>query len=364
MIISVLSLGLAIAVPQGAAGLPDRGQLIRLLETGGGFDDVEFIYEGSARAIDRDDAGSDRDFQGTAAYRRDGSAHLGLYVEPADRSKPLNRQDFALFRNKLTEASRVADAPDDPKASGHRESPGIVASLDRPTSIFRIFLAPKLLELLREDNFAFSCLGWERRDGHDCLKVEVAYGNPADRPARGRYWIDLERGANPIHFESYEGDRLRMRTTDIALGSFPDGAAVRWIPVRGKHQSFVSGITSLSNSPVREEEYALVADTIRFDQKLPDRRFSIDYRPDEGAGGLRKMKAQFDSTPARPRRKRESPQQRLDRVLAEADAQSAQLEASSPSRASWLAQYGWSAAVTGAGLAVLGLAGVWWKRGR
>jgi len=330
----------------------DRMQLTRILEANWSeIHDLEFVFEGTISPTDRtskpdplrpglrtnpDDFNNS--YQGTFAWRSDESIHLDNYVQNVNPTRPLSRQITTLFRGGIANRNRVPDHL--PPAGPESSSAGGVLSMDRPMSPIRITQYPIILTLIKAFDWYYYFQKWEDVSGRRLLVFDLS-NKPTPRDDKAfvyRFWLDMERGSMPVQVEVFDGPDLRGRVSNIELTSVntADGKQV-WIPVRGKEESFVD-FRTYSKSPVFTETYAVLNGTIRVNQGLPDSRFSLDYEAKPTSGGLVKAKATFDGASATHRAKQEPPQKRIDRALAEADRQSEQLQASAPSRESWVSR--------------------------
>ncbi len=320
------------------------------------LDDVEFIYEGSMyhryRKTKVPPGAHDpfeESYQGAFAYRRDDAAHIDVYVQPSNPTAPLTHATKCLLNGSVRGQNR---RPDGRLQLSRREAvSGYIGSLDEQRSPLRIFLLPHFLLLLRQDPSLYHVrvAGWERCSERMCLKVEIVYRPPGFQKDAytHKFWLDMQRGANPLRYDYFDTDNLRMQADEIGLGRFEVGDKVFWLPVRGRRLSFLTieptGIRFLK-TPVFEETFEVVDGSVRVNQDLPDRRFSLDWEATPASDGLRKSKERFEAQGPR----RSGPrgvEDRIRRVIAEADGQAKALEASAPSRESW----------TWAGAARLGL---------
>lgn len=330
-----LLIGLILVLAHPADDVVSRDQLTRILKsTWSDVKDVEFIYEGRMTCLDRADEATaktfDQDFQGTFAFRQDSSIHIFAYVRTNDRARPLVVNVENLLRGKHGERTRVPDFRTSP-SSVDREFQGSLLGLNVPRSPLRFVKLPILLLLLGEPSRTFSCPGWEEVDGRRCLKVQLA--NAAGTYGE-RFWLDMERGGQPIRYEEFMGKKNRARTVAIQLAQFRcEDDKLIWLPVGGKSESFVT-LKALLDKPNMEETYAVVAGTTTLNRGLTDDRFSLDWSPSPEAGALGKARIEF-AGPRPLQSERKSPEARLDLALSAAEAQSSLIQASAPTRESW-----------------------------
>ena len=183
---------------------------------------------------------------------------------------------------------------------------------------------------------------WDVVRGHHCAVVKMDYipGFAVKDKPTVTFWIDLNRGGHPLRVESHLGEALAWRTDAIELAQFPlPGGKDAWLPVDGVTEFFRWGLESYDVPLVRETSHVVV-DTVRLNQNLPDRAFTLGGKADgPEPAGLKAMKREFEDVSPRTRRKlRRDPKgvgEQLDKELAAADQQARMLEASSVARQSW-----------------------------
>jgi len=351
------------AVSLGAIDKPEitRDQLHRILQvTASRIRDIEFIYEGSVRSLDRTDNkpnNIDQDFQGTFAQRSDGATHMSIYVQSRDISKPLRHESLGVIGTRMTHRLSTPDQ-DAGEPPNDRVSQGSLASFTRPMSAGRILLFPIFMAYMAQSNLKIEPEKWETVGKRRCLKVLVYYDKPESGEA---YWLDLERDGNVLKFEDYTKGQLRGRIDEITLGLItgPTGEQV-WIPVKGRDRSFLN-LHGTSKSPTVEELYTIVNGTVELNRGLPDSRFSIDAVPGVSSPSLSARRSQPRSVRTSPK-PRLPPAARIDLMLEEADKQSKQLEASSPARQPWWQTNTQSILFLSLGVCALGIALVLLRR--
>lgn len=332
--------------PQSPATL-SREQVLRLVDAASGrLRDIEFIYEGSIRLVGEHDekvtrSDFEQDFQGLFAYRNDRSAHLYVYTSSADVRRPLTITAESLFKHKVTERQRT---PDRGRIYGpDRASSGVVGSLDKPHSALRYLLLPRLLEVLTDERRAITESAWETMDGVECLRIKVSSIDPETRSELMSevYWLDPDRGMNPLRCDCLVKNELLSRDFDISLEKFTasDGSDV-WIPTRGTHYSFAT-VSGYSATPVFEETYSTVNGTLKLNQGLPDTRFSIDWLPHRVPEALSSSARTFHELETRTTRG-QTTETRLDQLLADANNEAELLEATAPSREPWISKYSYA----------------------
>ena len=315
--------------------------------------DVWFLYEGEGRVFGKGQgaAGQPDDevqsFQGTYAYRADGATLLDVFVHSARTDVPYRRSTVAALKGKKEEIDRIPDSVSNPPKRVSNSSQGAFYRSMSPERMlfihyFHSFAAPADEDFVDE--------GWEEVAGHRCLRVKInLFPSAGFKETAGakmmwnRLWIDMERGGHPLKVELWRGSDLWGRQ-EIELAEVPGPGGRRiWFPARGTSESFVGrgreggSLASVSSGPLARETLSILTSSLRFNQNLPDKTFSVNYN-----GGLHdtpELKTQrllFQSIkpPPQPKPEREpsdpeSVQKRLDELLAQADKESERLDASS-----------------------------------
>ena len=312
---------------------------------------VWFIYEGEMWVYGKGQgtAGQPNDdveyFQGTYAYRADGTTLVDVYSRNARIDIPYQRSTLAALKGKMEEIERIPDKVYDPPKYVHNASQG---SFDRPMSPERILFIHYFSSLAAPADEDFADEGWEDVAGHRCLRVKInqfpSAGFKETATAKmmwNRLWIDMERGGHPLRVELWRGSDLWSRN-EIELAEVPGPGGKRiWFPVRGTTESFVGrgreggSPVSVSSRPLARETLSILTSSLRFNQNLADKTFSVNYN-----GGvhdtpeLARQRRLFQSIPPPPLPEREptdpaSIQRRLDEQLVKADKESKELDASS-----------------------------------
>ena len=351
----------------GLTSSDDSRQLQEIIKSQQGrLNDVEFIYEGSVKfnrvRADHHDGrpqATSYSFQGIFAFRKDASIHDELYTFKNGDLGKMAKNTICLSQGKVFQNF---DSPGRgvPTAGSGMVATGGISSLDRPASPLRFLFLPNLVYSKHYylDNDCKS-MGWEIVDGRNCLRVDFTQGS-----LKNSYWIDVERGSNPLKYEFSVTEKLRMRAHSISLASVPGKSGDRfWLPVSGVRDSFLNDNLTYSSEPVVTESYKIVDGSIKINQDLPDRRFSIKYSSAPQTALMKRAKSEF-ATQTLPAIDLGSIDDKLKRLLNEADSQSRQLEATSPAREPWswttVYQYGTAAL----GISLLGIAGIWAYRRR
>lgn len=278
-------------------------------------------------------------YQGAFAFREDGACLLDFFEDYAfEGEKPTHvYRTAALLGGDLHEVSRQ------PQLRGERpgKRPGHPLSFNMPHSPHRICFVPYFKSLKDPSVIGYDYLGWEVVDGHRCLNVSIDVSQGVSERPPGRavmlFWIDLARGGHPLKIVFRDGLGVSMRTVGIELSKFPiPGGREVWFPVRGYTEIYPIARGSFGKEPAAVETYSILSGMLRFNRGLPDdlfkpdRRTGLDGKNPIDDANLKRRRASFREP--LPRRDPASVKEQLDQRLAEADAQSKQLEASSPAR--------------------------------
>ena len=328
----------------------DAAQFLRIIKgLHSEIRDVTFVFEGGITPHDSGGINPAKPsmYQGLYSFRSDGATLLDVFSWSPDMGKPGMRTIDVILKGNHSKISQVPDLGISQPQNG-KGAPGV---LNGPASAERILYLWYFQTLVDPELFGYEFQGWERVDGHRCLRVEfnqvprdqVATW-PGDLPIV-RFWIDMERGGHPLKVEFWNGTKLFMRSDKIELArlSIADGKAI-WFPIRGETNSFngpdKAGRDSYRDSPFFTETYAAVNGSVRINQGLTDDYFTVkrkDAMPD--IGDLRRMQRELNSKPVvRLRTDPRGVNERLDAKLKEAERQAKQLEASSAAREVW----GWT----------------------
>jgi hypothetical protein len=281
-------------------------------------------------------------FQGSYTYRAaDGAAYLDLFQKYRDPEQADLRSTYAQLKGKSYELVRAPDQ----RGSGVPNMKQI-----RSVGAFRFTCSPERFLHLRHwrklgystASVVYECEGWEEIDGNPVLRISTEHAPKSRNPERAvwRYWIDLKRGGYVVREEVRKGPNLWWRLDGVQLARVKLGTAKEvWFPVRAEFDSFLFG-TKVQPSPVLHESYRVVRGTLVFNQGLTDERFSIDWKGHKAeTPAFKKTVEEFRSTSksikSRLRTDPAGVQEEQEERLAEADRQSAQLDASPPSRRGW-----------------------------
>ncbi len=341
----LLALVLLTSQPGPAGVSPD--QYLRIVRSS--YADVKslsFVFEGRKELVFSEASAERREFKrgqfdGNYIWRSDGSILNDVYVR-------FNRQDMlhvsaALFGGKVVRLARI---PDNRYPPSVKEFPptGFAIGSDEPTPHHLIWFW--YYDMLKDPKaLKYQDLGWDVVDGRRCLKVELDLSVvPEGRNnSRYRFWLDLERGAQPLRVDWLVfPPKVSSTVHSIALESFPISAEKQvWLPVSAVEDTFVVDGTRYSETPVWQTTIRIVKSSVVLNRSIPDSAFSVkDPKPDpRGAGGV--MKRTFDElfvkSPPPERTDPKSIEDRLNKELEEADRQSRMIEASSPSGEFWSA---------------------------
>ncbi len=344
-----------------------REDLLRLLRASREkLSDVEFVYEGSLKQLRNPDfekvpkrfrnphpLGPDdaMRFQGRFAYRRDGRAHLDLYTWQAPGEHPVTRNVACLIGDGKVhlQTFHPGGGPLGPALS---EPGGISYFLGgyRPWH-FDVF--PWLVSLLSDSgHYEYEFVGWEDLGGRRCLAVRL---QDLAKVYINEFWIDLERHGNVLRFDEVVRGKRISQAIDVDLVQVSDARGeIFWLPTRGRYVCF-QDLWTLLDEPVTEETFGIIQGTLLINRGLRNDRFMLAYRPGATAAvavqraGTAAVAVQRKDSTIRTVDGSKSLDDRLDSMLAEADRQSSELEASSPDRSGTPRNF-WSWALAGAGI--------------
>ena len=344
-----LSLIASVAYADGERQPITREDLIDVLKAAhADLRDVEFIYEGGIwshqnpdwhrvppqlrRSSTPPEPGLRQSFQARFAYRSDGVAHLDLYTwgEPEDSSREVS----LLLGDGILH--RQAFYPGGGPAGVSSSEPGWIGGLFGSYLPLNLHLHLRLVGLLQQPWWEYEFGGWEEVDGRDCLVVKLHRG--PNHSATDTFWIDLERQGHPLRYEDTVGSKLIHRITDVVLRQTRtrDSKTV-WFPVKCRHLRY-EDLFTVVKTPVSETDYGVVRETLLINQGLGDERFSLDYQPASPGQPAPWREAVAEARRVASAEESRTADERLDAMLVEADRQEAQLEASAPSRRSWISR--------------------------
>jgi len=329
----------------------DGPQVVRaILGRQEGIHDLTLVFEGGFDFVGPEKLIAPRKgnvgatYQGTYGYRSDGSVLLETYnrsfLQP---DSPLYIERQAVLRGQLESQTLNPDL-----RKGHRQimtSRGSAGSLDMQGSASRIVLHWYFQKLAtQQPPPAIMELAWEAVDGHQCLRfrVDSAPGSVNDRKVTLRFWVDLERGGNPLRIEWLIGEKLILRTSGIRLQEFPSGGGGgAWLATSGTTEIFRWG-EEFYDVPIFRETYKVLDGSVRINPGLSDRAFRLETVSEvTGSPFLTKARDEFEGEAKRKKREPVADitpagvQARLDRELAEANRQSRMLDASSAGGRDW-----------------------------
>ncbi len=342
---------------------------------------MAFVYEGHMRWLGdaRQKVEVERfgeEFQGTFFYRGSKTATYDLYVHRTSQVGGVVRKKAALLNERLEVTTGRMDAKHTVELNNISTSYGNVATLDQLAS--PIFLFPTWLLEFAYDLVEHEVVveGWDAVDGRNCLRVRADLSTtPSDKGRDSRlYWIDLERSAQVLKVEYYQHGQLIFRNDQIRLQEVvSDDGPHYWLPVNSRAQWFILG--DISSQPFYERVNSVVAGSAKLNIELPDSLFTVrrdlvwpsqgkldaTRKVAEAASLIRQFREQpMDVPEVSNATDPVSVRNRINNRLAEADRQSAELQASSPARRSG----GWADLVP-IGLGMLGViilaGGVVWR---
>lgn len=329
--------------------VPDAAQALRLVKgLHEGIRDFSFVYEGNLECVGPErivgKETKERDlwkhhFQGALFYREeDGSALVDFYQLNAAPGSVVSQTKWSFLKGASQERILVPDKGirnPKPVTTGTTQE-----ALNQPDSPYRFFFHWYFHGLSEADASRVRVRGWEAVDGHKCLVVDIIK-IPGEKGVRDRFWIDLERGGNPLKYEEIGGtSTVRCRTHDIRLARVKAGVKEVWLPVGGTQDSFLWD-TSYHAQPIYQTTFSVVNGSIRIDAGLGDGDFSV-MGPDSTGSKVNdlQLSGQYRDAMSRPappsvRTDPTGVRERIDAQLSEADRQGRMLDASAPSRESW-----------------------------
>ena len=381
MTVSLLLVNLMLLVEQPAVSAEQFQRLIQARHEN--VKDFSLTYEGETRwkgpprILDQTADQFGNRFQGFDFYRNRDAAEL---TEIYSSNFTVPSTVFIRKKSHLKGKSELLSlSPDQKKVNlgvgivTGNGSPGGLSGPDSPHPLIYYWYFASMVDPA-EKGYQFD--GWEEVDGHRCLRVQFNTGRGrkvSDQNFR-RYWIDMERGGHPLRVEFYHNGKLSSRTDRIQLSEVSqDGGSPVWFPIVGVLEGF-EWEDSFYSSPVLREDIAVVHASVRINQGLDDAVFKIADvgRPSppavarqERAGASLALPDKFAKTdPAPvPRTDPASVRTRLQKQLAEAEAQAKDLQGPLVARSS-----AWSGLVLAqtmlgvAGLILLGTGFWWWRR--
>lgn len=306
----------AVVAAQPAESSVDADQFLRLM--GGALSEIEsvhFAFEGQKRftgpsSLTDDPKHHEMSFQGTYAFRSDGSTLLDSYIHGLSADRPLVHETLAMMKGRLESVTLLPDLKPSAKVMVENGGPGSLRKSGSPEFILYLWYF-KTLRNLNDRGYEFQ--GWEDVDGHRCLKVKIG-GRPhvakddSNNPRRNvpttesRYWIDLDRGGHPLKVEHYSGERLTSRIDKIRLEQIPatDRKTV-WMPVYGEIGTFRWMRDQYYDSPVLVEICTVRPSSARVNERIPDAIFSVvggRYAFEDGQ--LRRARQEFEKIKRTP----------------------------------------------------------------
>jgi hypothetical protein len=343
----------------------DNEQLIRLLNGAvSDIRDVSFAYEGSTEFVGpanilRDELEPESysvKFQGIYAYRRDGATALDLYKSSGRPIARIVHEQVAMLKGRVERTSldpdqRSVGSPPVHKFGGGPGSMKFACSAENFCYLW-YFMSHRDAKTLDIDQ-----QGWESVDGRNCLRVEIwRAGNRKKQGSRSsRFWIDMERGAQPLKVEVCLGPDVLLRLDQVMLvrTATLDGKNV-WLPVSGETNSFIWE-DRMYDKPVFRDRFSVDDGTIVVNQDLPDDYFTMKGLRSRHPGSRLELSREYEAIPAL-RLDPGAVTKRLEESLALAKKQSELLAASSLAKASTSSMAAWQFATALAGIACIGLA--------
>ena len=272
--------------------------------------DVYCLYEGDLRFVGpktlmpEDPSPIDYRYQGEYLYRNDGSTLVNLYRKGFLFDSPFIHSTSSLFHGELSRLVRNPDSKRKKTPPDVSSGPGafdVTASAERFTFLW---LFRSLLSADDDNDKNLKWKGWEDLDGSKCLVFEADSTPSASPAARNtvRFWVDMQRGGNPLKVQEFIGGSLLTERRDIKLLRWKtrDGKAV-WFPIGATVESFKWG-NDFYKEPVIRETIYVVDGSIQINKGLRDSDFSVallgGHRHLEGHHGVGVPKLRFDAVAA------------------------------------------------------------------
>jgi hypothetical protein len=321
-------------IAQDTKPVVDAEQFLRLIQgLQADYQDVSLVYEGSLTdlasvlGVEVSETVT-TSYQGHFAYRVDGSFLRDSYTRHLvdNDDGTIFRSTIAALDDRMTRVDYTLDDREKKPREGEA-APQLLGEAMSPGRFLWIWYF-QMLEDPAGLNYEFQ--GWEEVDGRSCLRVELDRSRGSSR-RKYRFWIDVERGGHPLRVDQVWDGEVVLRTDGIRLEllSADDGKEL-WFPVMGRTQQFVrrDGTGEMSRSPTMRDQCSIASGTVRINAGLGDKVFSVDWEGLSSTPELDDLRSKAE-VPAEPRRfDAESVREDLDRMLAEADAQSERLVAS------------------------------------
>ncbi|MDE2509311.1 MAG: hypothetical protein KGM43_19085 [Planctomycetota bacterium] len=304
---------------------PSKEQLLRIAKSSlAGLGDIEFSYEGSAvftgpKNIPVKETGDNLNYQGQYVLRRDGSFYREYYENPAGvDGRPAWELSAYLATSKNENPFEHLRIIADLKRCRLQEVPAAV--LNEPGASGRFFLLPEMIDKVGSKDLRYVPIGWESLDGTRCFRFELRYGSADVDASKDVYWVDVERGCNPLRVDYYMGKQLRYRILDVQLRSFPGpGKTEVWVPCSSKVTTH-RWSDGFHEKPYYTEKYNVINGTLMFNKVHTAPFFKVASHIDDAVKQALKREPEVYN--------RESLQQNLEKHLAEAEGQSKLLDAS------------------------------------
>ena len=328
-------------------GVLDAESLSRILATiHVPIDDVRFEYEGSYRFLgtksekDLGPEGIVDTFSGRFAWRRDGAVLVDCYHRNSTDGK-LTRRSLAILKGK----AEIYDRPFDQVGGAgviQEAQSSIILQTSSPGSMFSIaWIRP----FLSDPHMYMTHEGSVELDGRRVELLAFAYKKPNDayptlKNASGfRMWIDLERGGLVLKQERYDGNdtQLASRMT-VEIDRFPLSSSKSvWLPIAYTGSGFVGTDDKnnmiYKNNPTSVEKGYLLKTSVMINSHPGDSVFSVNYKPGTPiTDRLKREEFSFGQQKVPKSQSRQQMEEELREAVARADAQSAELKASTSAR--------------------------------
>jgi hypothetical protein len=327
----ILSLFVAIASVSFLDSKPvaqDAAALLKFFDTAEhAYSDVSFEYEGMNRypmepqqkSQQIGPNGIAQTFSGAYGRRSDGDWWCEVFMDDKTRHGRKHKFFSSRFKKKLTSYSRAID---------ERNAEIRVQAMEQiPKGTRGNYQLGNMRDFIRNslaDNFALQFIDAERKNDIECLSYSLTktFGKTT---AKINFWVCPDRSWNVIQLDHYQNGSLVEQYRDIVCDKFEtkEGLVI-WLVTGFTHCGFLTVQPEnnykrvFTKEPVFIETQHMLQQTIKFNSKFPDAKFSpVINKGDRVIDGIRKVSLEFGSyTPPLNRRpNRTEHEAQLQRML-------------------------------------------------
>ena len=223
-------------------------------------------------------------FTGLFLRRADGAwLYDGYEKGPGHSGDRVYRKTTAILHGQRSVLGRYIDQA---KAGGGEITDARFPRLYEQGSPTQVLCIDHLVSGLDDPDKRLEIQRAETVGGHRCQVLDLIEGSD---PAKDhqytitwRFWIDLERGGNPIRIEkTYPGREMITRLVVDDVEQFDAGERKLWLPTKATFEGFAWGGPNRTivrkSFPTSRERIFLIRDSIRFPKEIPDSRFKVNY---------------------------------------------------------------------------------------